>query len=93
MDLETLQKIITDAGGDEYIYGFIFDNVGRKVFIKEAFNLNEALVPGTEVLKFKERDLYGNEFYSYKEISLIQSIMAVQNPEDKKKLDQIYITG
>jgi len=93
MNLETLMKIIKNAGGDEYIFGFIFDNIGRKLFIDEHFNLDKCLVPGTEVLKFKESDHKGKTYYSYKPIELIQSIMTVEKVEDKKKLDRFYTTG
>ena len=93
MDLATLEKIITDAGGEEYIYGFIFDNSGRKMFINEDFDLNSSLVADTEILKFIEKDLHGYEYIVYKSIEDIQSVMSVKNLDDKKKLAQRYITG
>lgn len=93
MNLEMLQAIIDDAGGEDNIYAFIFDNVSRHVFDKKPLRLTELLVPGTEVLKIVDQDPSKNPYTVYKPIEFIQTVITVDDASLKSKLLTRYVTG
>lgn len=93
MNLEMLQAIIDDAGGEENIYAFIFDNVSRKVFDKTPLNLAELLVPNTEILKFEDFDPSHNAYTVYKPVEYIQTVITVKDIALKNKLNNRFVVG
>jgi hypothetical protein len=86
MDLATLQKIITHAGGESKILGLIFDNSTRKLFFN-GFKLSDYLMPDSEIMHFSEKDMFGNPYHVYKCIECLQAVITAEANTDLVTLD------
>lgn len=87
MDAEMLKEAITLAGGPEYIAGFYYDNSGRTLFNDRPFEMS--MIQGNFIVVTGE-DLYGVVTKTFKPIETIQTILAVTDVKDRRKIDAHY---
>lgn len=95
MDYETFMAII-NAVGIENVLGFIFDNSGRKLFKKgELTNITDIMPTDLPegVMRFKEKDGRGNEYYVYKHINTLFTILTVDDPNTMNLIDPRFISS
>ena len=88
MDAAQLREAIRILGGDDYIFGFAFDNVGRMFFTsKRPFSSD--MIEG-EFIKSTAESIDGQTVIELKPIEVIQGIIGVTDPEDRDKIDKQY---
>lgn len=88
MDALELRQAVDILGGEDKVFGFIYDNAGRTIFDStKPFSLS--MIEG-EFLKTSAVSLEGIEFVELKPIENIQSIIGVKDSKDRDLMDKHY---
>lgn len=88
MNAEQLREAVRILGGEEYVFGFAFDNIGRIFFTKERpFSFD--MVDG-EFFKTITQSIDGHNVIELKPLEVIQGIIGVEDPSDRDEIDKHY---
>lgn len=83
-----LKEAIQLAGGPDHIVAFVYDNAGRTLFVDEPFEMS--MIQGNFIV-IPDEDISGVCIKAYKPIETIQTIVTVDNLEERAKIDKHYI--